>query len=409
MKPNQTPGSSKRRRTAGLSEDLRTGIHEGRYAPGDKLPSTRDLARRHQISLNTVHAAIRQLEAQGLVHCKAGVGNYVAEISDTSKANFTRRQQVIFFRTLDKNSNQGDPDGWLERIMVNAEAVLAEHGLSLGFSGYEDTTSAETRMKQILEVQEDQLAGVILRSTPELLHVAQQLDRQGIPWVSLNRFDSAATCNFVTADNRFAGQLAAHYASQMDMHRILILSPKLYKLSTAERVEGFLHSAAQLNIPMCEIHVDSDLLPSELPASISQRFDRTIQNYITQFGPPQFIFAASDTFALTALRICRRMGFDVPNQISIMGATGLSISEYADPSLSVVAQPMVTMGKALGQLLIRRIQRDGQSVPGQVIPSNLELRGSTRITETVRQHLQQLQHRRTQRLTVGFGDKEPST
>jgi GntR family transcriptional regulator len=51
-----------------LSQDL---------AAGQKLPSTRELARRYKIHSNTVSAAYRELSAQGWVDMRAGSGIYV--------------------------------------------------------------------------------------------------------------------------------------------------------------------------------------------------------------------------------------------------------------------------------------------------------------------------------------------
>ncbi|MEU6074212.1 PLP-dependent aminotransferase family protein [Micromonospora sp. NPDC047074] len=57
-------------------QDLR-GIVAG-AAPGDRLPSVRELTARHQASPVTVTEAIRQLVAQGLVEARSGRGTFVA-------------------------------------------------------------------------------------------------------------------------------------------------------------------------------------------------------------------------------------------------------------------------------------------------------------------------------------------
>ncbi|HEX4947709.1 MAG TPA: GntR family transcriptional regulator [Blastocatellia bacterium] len=59
-------------RLAILSEDLK---------PGQKLPSTRELARRYQIHANTVSAAYRELEERGWVNFAHGSGVYVRKFA----------------------------------------------------------------------------------------------------------------------------------------------------------------------------------------------------------------------------------------------------------------------------------------------------------------------------------------
>ncbi|WP_189212360.1 aminotransferase-like domain-containing protein [Actinokineospora fastidiosa] len=50
----------------------------GRLAPGDKLPSSRELVREHQVSPVTVARVIAQLAAEGVVITRPGSGTYVA-------------------------------------------------------------------------------------------------------------------------------------------------------------------------------------------------------------------------------------------------------------------------------------------------------------------------------------------
>jgi len=55
------------KRAQAIAERLRAGIRAGTYPGGSMLPSVRDLARLHGMGVNTVLAAFRLLEAEGLV------------------------------------------------------------------------------------------------------------------------------------------------------------------------------------------------------------------------------------------------------------------------------------------------------------------------------------------------------
>ncbi len=58
--------------------DLRA-ITSGELAPGDKLPSERELARRFSTARNTAREAIRLLTEEGLVTAQHGRGVFVRE------------------------------------------------------------------------------------------------------------------------------------------------------------------------------------------------------------------------------------------------------------------------------------------------------------------------------------------
>ena len=53
------------------------GVLSGELAPGERLPSIRELARRFKVHSNTVSAAYRQLSAEGWVERRRGSGVYV--------------------------------------------------------------------------------------------------------------------------------------------------------------------------------------------------------------------------------------------------------------------------------------------------------------------------------------------
>src|SRR3954452_7472413 len=61
-----------------IAERLRTEIGSGALAPGDRLPSERDLARALEVSRPSVREAIAALKNDGLVETRAGAGSYVA-------------------------------------------------------------------------------------------------------------------------------------------------------------------------------------------------------------------------------------------------------------------------------------------------------------------------------------------
>ena len=64
-----------------LVSQIMLGIISADLTPGQKLPSTRELARRFQIHANTVIAAYRELDERGWVELRQGSGAYVREKS----------------------------------------------------------------------------------------------------------------------------------------------------------------------------------------------------------------------------------------------------------------------------------------------------------------------------------------
>ncbi len=64
-----------------LSGELEARISDGTYGPGEKLPSIRQLHRKLNLSMTTVHQAYLDLEAAGLVEARPKSGYYVMPVS----------------------------------------------------------------------------------------------------------------------------------------------------------------------------------------------------------------------------------------------------------------------------------------------------------------------------------------
>lgn len=62
-----------------IVERIQTDIVSGRYKPGDKLPSVRDLAAEAAVNPNTMQKALTELERTGLVYSKRTSGRFITE------------------------------------------------------------------------------------------------------------------------------------------------------------------------------------------------------------------------------------------------------------------------------------------------------------------------------------------
>ena len=62
-----------------IVERIQFDIIAGRYAPGDKLPSVRDLAGEAAVNPNTMQKAFTELERTGLVYSVRTSGRYITE------------------------------------------------------------------------------------------------------------------------------------------------------------------------------------------------------------------------------------------------------------------------------------------------------------------------------------------
>ncbi|MEV6073414.1 GntR family transcriptional regulator [Nocardia sp. NPDC052001] len=84
-------------RSAQIARELRNDIEARRLRPGDRLPSSRDLASQWGVGIGTVNKAMDVLVDEGLVISRARSGRVVAEPADTTMARpAPSRPRVVF-------------------------------------------------------------------------------------------------------------------------------------------------------------------------------------------------------------------------------------------------------------------------------------------------------------------------
>lgn len=64
---------------AQIIERVQQDIISGKYQPGDKLPSVRELALEASVNPNTMQKALSELERSGLVHSERTSGRFITE------------------------------------------------------------------------------------------------------------------------------------------------------------------------------------------------------------------------------------------------------------------------------------------------------------------------------------------
>ena len=107
-----------------LRNQVRRAVARGKLQPDDRLPSVRELSRALVVNPNTVARVYTELEREGLIHTRPGLGVFVAR----PKAELTKRVRR-------------------ERLVEIVDSLLTE-AVHLAFSAEEVTSLVAERTKQ---------------------------------------------------------------------------------------------------------------------------------------------------------------------------------------------------------------------------------------------------------------------
>jgi len=83
-------------------------------------------------------------------------------------------------------------------------------------------------------------------------------------------------------------------------------------------------------------------------------------------GLPRSFFASSDLMAMATLRTLSIMRVSVPDEVAVIGLTGIDMSKYSNPPLTTIRIPAEALGEAAAQTLINRINGD-VSLPRRIL------------------------------------------
>jgi LacI family transcriptional regulator len=215
------------------------------------------------------------------------------------------------------------------------------------------------------------LGGILVFPSEPIRGLLEELDRRQIAWVTINRRDPTETHNFVSFDAFGASRAIGRSFAKTGIDRVVILSDTFGPgKSTADKYFGFLQGFIEGGMPSRNVdYIDCDSY-QEVAG-----YER-MKQYFNEFGPPRGIYASGDFLALGAARLTREMGLKIPEQVAVVGSTGLHVAAYASPPLSVLQVPMEQMGREAARMLMQMSRNGERRIEGRFVPASLLVRES---------------------------------
>ncbi len=202
-----------------------------------------------------------------------------------------------------------------------------------------------------------QIAGLIVipsgRDNDFYAHVL----KQKVPIISVDRPLESIDVDSVMVDNREATAMAMQHLLEHGHRNILFLTDEEIILTKRERLAGYYAAMrkAKLQSQVCVIGPNAGPARDLLPALLASKPTITA------------IFAASDLLAIAALRELTRLKIQIPQQIALIGFDDFDAAILTTPTITVVAQPVVELGRKAVSLLLQRVESGKTDDPVQVV------------------------------------------
>ena len=173
----------------------------------------------------------------------------------------------------------------------------------------------------------------------------------------------------IGASNWRGGVQATDYLLQLGHRRIAMVGAPPGSTPGSERVAGYRSALARAGITIAP-----ELI---VPGTFGEQDATSAVPILTGPDRATAVFAASDAVALGVIDVARRLGLDVPRDLSIVGFDDSYAAPAASPPLTTVRQPLAQMGAMALRIAVDRIRDPRAVIPPVELATDLIVRSST--------------------------------
>jgi GntR family transcriptional regulator len=112
-------------------EQVKHAVETGALRPGDRLPAIRALAQELIMNSNTVVRAYRELEHEGIVELRHGLGAFISE-SVEHRGKLMRKAQTVVQSAVERLRSLGATEEEIRRLFENELSAMQSERLAGG-------------------------------------------------------------------------------------------------------------------------------------------------------------------------------------------------------------------------------------------------------------------------------------
>jgi LacI family transcriptional regulator len=243
---------------------------------------------------------------------------------------------------------------------------LARHGLKMIlFNAGDRDDDVYTRL--LLEQRVD---GIIFTSPKRDSAMVRDLARRRFPLVLTNRYVEDIECDMAIGDNQGGARDVGEHLLALGHRRMAVIAGDPRASTSHERLVSFREKLEAAG----ERRTDDLVLSGEFTA---ERAYRCAEELLRRRDRPTAIFCLNDLMAFGAVNATHRLGFRVPEDVSIVGFDDVWMAAWESFELTTVHQPLAEMARASVELLTARLANPEREVRRLVFPATLVVRKTT--------------------------------
>lgn len=356
-----------------IKEALLARIHAGDFSFDESFCTEKMLSDQYHVSRITAKRAIEDLEQQGILYRKRGVGSFVSRsLSPDSKAADTPKMISLLLPFATTQGNISEAIGSLS-------AVLAECGY---FLSIHVTGSSSPKERTTLELLRSQnIAALVYYPKRDNIHLEKLNDFMfsGCPIVIVDKQTDCPYLNNVVCDNYDGGRQAARHLLGQGHRNIAFFTaaPLSETSSVRDRFAGFLHEMKAAGIApdphqlvTCCEELSDDATLSTKRTPFQQKLLAMHRDGITA------IIAENDRIAELIFLACRTIGLRIPEDLCLCGFDDTNVSRSL--GITSIHQDFAGIGREVGRILLSALKNPAAETEKIILPVTIVPRASSK-------------------------------
>jgi LacI family transcriptional regulator len=251
-------------------------------------------------------------------------------------------------------------NSFFPEVIIGIQEVFIKKGYQVLIM--QSGESQNTELENVKTLEKNMVDGMIISLSLETKNVDyyKNLIKGGVPLVLFNRVSNELETSKVVIDDYKWAFFATEHLIYQGFKKIFHFAGPSGLMFTQNRRNGFIDAHRKHKLPIDENSImEAGLLMSD--------GERIMEKLITFNNIPDAIFAVNDPTAIGAMKVLKKHGYRIPEDVALVGFTESKLAPLIDPPLTSVAQPTHEIGTTAARLLLEQIETKGIFVPQTVV------------------------------------------
>lgn len=246
------------------------------------------------------------------------------------------------------------------KVIIGIQDIFCKMGYQVIIM--QSSELAKVELANIASMEENMIEGLLisLSKEDENIDYLKYVIKDRFPVVLFNRVNGSLPASQVIFNDYKWALFATEHLIEQGYKKIFHFAGPANLTLIKNRIRGFTRAMEKYRLPCgADQIIETGLNIEDGELAMETLIQRNII--------PEAIFATSDYIAVGAMKVLKKYGYKIPEDVGIMGFSNSKLAEVVDPPLSSVEQPTYEMGTTAANLLLNQLITNDENPPKTVV------------------------------------------